>query len=103
MENLTEYIKPELLVLVPVLVILGGTMKKSEKIKDEVIPAVLGMVGMVLTAMWLLGNTVPENPQEWIMVAFTAIVQGLLVAGMAVYGHQIVHQAAKSKEVRRRE
>ena len=44
----TEYIKPELLVLIPVLVFLGCAAKQSAVIKDKFIPALLAAAGVGL-------------------------------------------------------
>ena len=41
MEYLTEYLKPELLVLIPVLYFVGMGFKKSENVPDKHIPALL--------------------------------------------------------------
>ncbi len=97
MEMMMDYVKPELLVLVPVLYILGTGLKRSRMVADERIPAALGGVGMGLCALWLLGSPGPAaDLQGWAMLAFTAIVQGLLVAGMAVYGNQLAKQQKKA-------
>ncbi len=90
-----SYVKPELLVLVPVLYILGVALKQSKHVRDELIPLTLGCCGVALTALWLAGTSVPANAQELAMLLFTSIVQGLLVAGMAVYSNQLLKQAKK--------
>lgn len=46
MDKLQDYIKPELLVLIPVLYILGLMLKKTEKINDKYIPVMLGIIGI---------------------------------------------------------
>lgn len=96
MEMIMEYVKPELLVLVPVLYILGAGLKKAASVKDEAIPATLGGAGITLAALWLVGSTGPAaDLPGWAMLVFTAIVQGLLCAGLAVYGNQLLKQAKK--------
>lgn len=84
------YIKPELLVLIPVLYIIGMMMKKIDRIDDRCIPAVLGAVGILLSMIWIIGT-------EGISAAgiFIAITQGILVAGSAVYVNQLYKQANK--------
>ena len=47
-EAFKEFIKPELLILIPVLYLIGIGMKKSE-IKDKFIPLLLGMHDWPLT------------------------------------------------------
>lgn len=81
-----EFIKPELLVLVPVLYVIGEIIKKS-KIKDEFIPLIVGAVGVVLASLYVMG-TAGVNPIN----IFAGFTQGILCAGCAVYGDQIIKQ-----------
>lgn len=84
---MSDYIKPELLILVPVLYILGEIMKNTEKVKDNYIPAILGAAGILLAFIYV---TATEGIA--LIGVFTAITQGILVAGAAVYADQIVKQ-----------
>ena len=83
----TEFIKPELLVLIPALYALGMVLKKTEKIKDNYIPAILTVVSIALTCLYVLGT---EGVTA--VSIFTAIVQGLICVAGAVYGNQIIKQ-----------
>lgn len=87
MDKLQDYIKPELLVLIPVLYILGLMLKKTEKINDKYIPTVIGIIGIVLSAIYVAAVS-----GICLMSVFTAITQGILVAGAAVYVNQLVKQ-----------
>ena len=91
-----EYIKPELLILVPVLYLIGMAIKKSN-LKDKFIPWVLGAVSVVLSAIWILANSTLATGQEIAMAIFTAITQGILIAGASVYVNQIVKQTGKDE------
>lgn len=82
-----EYIKPELLILVPVLFILGEIMKNTKLVKDNYIPAILGAAGILLAFLYV---TATEGLA--LIGVFTAITQGILVAGAAVYTDQIIKQ-----------
>lgn len=95
MEQIMNYIKPELLVLVPVLYIIGAFFKASAAVPDKIIPSTLGVIGVALSVLWLLGTAPSPETANWPLLAFTALVQGLLCAGMAVYSNQIVKQAMK--------
>ena len=88
----TTYIKPELLVLIPVLIFVGYCLKTSAAVKDKLIPALLAAVGVVIAAVYVLANTNIAEPQDGAQAVFTAIVQGLLCAAGAVFGDQIVKQ-----------
>ena len=98
METIKEFIRPELLVLIPVLYFLGAAMKKAETVKDKYIPVTLGVAGMALAALWIAGTSILATPQEIILAIFSAITQGVLVAGAAVYFNQVVKQHGKTDD-----
>lgn len=89
-----EYIKSELLVLVPVLYIIGLGLKKS-KLKDKWIPLVLGITSIVLSAVWVAATSQIINIQEVAAAFFTSVTQGILAAGASVYASQLHIQARK--------
>ena len=91
-----EYIKSELLVLVPVLYIIGLGLKKS-KLADKWIPLVLGITGVTLSAVWVVATSQITNIQEIAAALFTAVTQGILIAGASVYVNQLYVQAHKDK------
>lgn len=95
MENILEFVKPELLVLAPALYVLGAFLKQAAWFNDRAIPAMLGLAGMVLAALWVAGTTPLADLPAILTGVFTAIVQGLLCAGLAVYSNQIIKQAKK--------
>ena len=96
-EVLKQFIKPELLILVPVLYFIGMGLKKSEVFKDKFIPLLLGVVGMVLSAIYVLATSTFLATQDIFMAIFVAITQGILVAGASVYINQIIKQAKKKE------
>lgn len=89
--DFTQFIKPELLVLVPVLWLTGAALKKTPQISDWLIPYILGGAGILLAAVYVCAA---EGISA--MSIFTAITQGALVAGASVWGNQLVKQARKS-------
>lgn len=91
--DFSQYIKPELLILVPVLFILGEIIKHTQALKDNWIPAVLGIVGILLSAVYVWATSGFS-----LLMIFVAITQGLLVAGMSVYVDQIIKQSIEKKE-----
>ena len=93
----TTYIKPELLVLIPVLIFIGYCLKASAAVKDKLIPALLAAVGVVLAAVYVLATTNIAAPQDGAQAVFTSIVQGFLCAAGAVFGDQIVKQHNKDE------
>ena len=84
----SQYIKIELLILVPVLVIIGKIIKDSSFVNNKHIPLILGVVSIVLSCAWLIIIEHDSFPHALI----TGIIQGILLAGMAVYSNQIFKQ-----------
>lgn len=95
--NYQEYIKSELLILIPVLYFVGQGLKKS-KLPDKWIPALLGITGVTLAAVWVLATGEISNCKELAAALFTAVTQGVLVAGASVYVKQLCIQANKHDE-----
>lgn len=93
--NIQDYVKPELLILVPVLYIIGLGVKKSETIKDKYIPMILGACGVVLASIWVCATCSFAGMQDVLLAVFTGVVQGILVAGASVLTNQVVKQSKK--------
>lgn len=94
--ELNEYIKPELLVLIPVLYLIGIAVKKS-KVADKFIPWILGGVSVALSALWILATSFPATAADAALAVFTAITQGVLIAGASVYVNQLAKQTGKDE------
>lgn len=94
--NYQNYIKTELLILVPVMYFIGIGLKKS-KLPDKWIPIVLGVSAVVLSAIWVIATADISGLQETASAIFTAVTQGVLVAGASVYANQLYIQAKKEK------
>lgn len=93
-ELIKEFIKPELLILVPVLYLIGVGLKASS-FKDKFIPVTLGTISIVLSALYVFATTDIEGSKQIAMAIFTAITQGILCAGASVYFNQIYKQLQK--------
>lgn len=89
-----EYIKSELLAMVPVLYIIGLGLKES-KLADKWIPLVLGVTGIALATIWVISTSPITTIPEAMAALFTAVTQGVLAAGTSVYANQIYLQANK--------
>lgn len=97
MENIVNYIKPELLVLIPVLYFLGTGLKHSEAVADKHIPILLGAAGVSLALIWVLASSGMSGAQDILQAIFAAITQGVLCAGCSVYVDQLGKQAGKDE------
>ncbi len=96
MEKIITYIKPELLILIPVLYFIGIAIKKSE-IKDKFIPLILGLCGIVFAVLYVFGTSDFKNYKDIIMLVFTALTQGILTAGCSVFANQLIKQSKKTE------
>lgn len=90
-----DFIKPELLVLIPVLYIVGLGLKKTSLIKDKFIPLLLGSISILLAGLYTFATSDVNGIKEITMAIFTAITQGILIAGASVYANQIYKQLQK--------
>lgn len=97
MEQIINYVKPELLVLAVVLYFIGAGLKQAQAVKDKYIPAILGACGCLLAAVYVIATCPLGTMQEIAMAVFTSIVQGILVAGLSTYVNQLVKQARKEE------
>ena len=94
--NWQEFIKPELLVLIPVLYFIGKGIKKSP-IKDNFIPILLGGTGVLFAGIYLFAAEEVIGTQAVFTAIFTAFTQGILCAAAAVYSDQLIKQAGKTE------
>lgn len=78
-ELLNEYIVQQALIVIPVLLILGKIIKETPSVKDWLIPYILLGLGIVASVALMGFNA-------------DAIIQGILVSGAAVFGHQLFVQ-----------
>lgn len=92
-----NYVKPELLVLIPVLYFIGMGLKRSQAVADKYIPLLLGGVGILLALLWVLAGSELTGMQDILRAVFAALTQGVLCAGCSVYAHQLGKQAGKEE------
>ena len=85
-----NYVKPELIVVAFVLYFFGVALRQSQAVKNKYIPLILGGISMVLCAVWVMATS-----EEGAMAVFTAVTQGILVAGLSNYVNQIIKQIHK--------
>ncbi len=97
MEQIMNYVKPELLIVAVVLYFIGIGIKKSETISDKYIPAILGVLGILVCGIYVIATCSISGAQEIAMAIFTAITQGILVAGLSNYVNQFFKQLSKEE------
>lgn len=88
-----EYVQPELLVLVPILYLIGEAVKRSELLDTKYLPLLLGLLGINFALLYEFANHGLSEGSLW-----TGLIQGVLVAGCAVYANQIYKQSKKPSD-----
>lgn len=96
MQNLIDYVKPELVVVAIALYFMGIALKKSS-IADKYIPLILGGIGILLCGIWVFATSDITGYQSVLLALFTSVVQGILVAGLSNYVNQIIKQVGKEE------
>ena len=91
-----DYIHPELLVLIPVSMFLGLGFKKGGRVCPVDIPLIIGFFNVIMALLWVLGGA-DKGGINWFAAVFTAVVQGVLCAGAAVYSHQVYKQGKQAR------
>ena len=94
--ELKEFIKPELLILIPVLYVVGIGLKKS-KLSDTLIPLILGGIAIVLSAAWVIATSDISTLKDVAYALFISVTQGILSAGASVYVNQLYVQSKKKE------
>ena len=92
-----QYIRTELLILIPVLYLVGMGLKKSH-VADHYIPLVLGVCSIILCALWVFATQNLTDGREMLAALFTAVTQGVLTAGTSVYISQLYIQSKKDRK-----
>ena len=82
--------------MIPVLYIIGIGLKKS-KIPNKRIPAIIGIIGIVLSAVWTIATSDILGLKDAAYAVFTSVTQGILAAGASVYVNQIIVQSKKEE------
>ena len=80
-----RYILSEMLICVPVLYLIGMCAKKLKFIPDNLIPLILGALGIILACL------------QRSELSFLSITQGILCAGASVYSNQLIKQGSAGK------
>ena len=97
MEQILNYVKPELVVVAIVLYFIGMALKQSQTVADKYIPIILGVIGIAICGIYVVATCSLSGVQNIAMAVFTAIVQGILVAGLSTYVNQAIKQMHKEE------
>lgn len=84
--DILNYVVQEGLVMIPVLFIIGEIVKGTELLSNKWIPLVVLVISVAFTPL-LLGAYTADN-----------IVQAVLVAGVTVFGNELIKQSNRGDE-----
>ena len=97
MEQIINYVKPELIVVAIALYFVGMALKQAQAVKDKYIPLILGGISIAICAIYVFATCACGTGQDVAMAIFTAITQGILIAGLSTYVNQIIKQTNKEE------
>ncbi len=96
-----EYITPETVWLVPCLYALGSIIKRSIRIDDTLIPGILCLVGVLLSALVSVAACEPVGWMQWVILAAVSIGQGYVLASAAICLNQLIKQHCRAGELKK--
>ena len=94
--EITDYIKPELIVVALALYFLDMALRKSSVIQEKYILFITGLAGILICSLYVFATCECGGPRDVAMAAFTAVTQGIVVAGVSTYVKQIIGQIGKN-------
>ncbi len=92
----TDFITPELMILVPVLYGLAEVIKMTD-MKNKYIPVILMAVSCVITGLYIFSSHSLTTTQEVAQAIWMSLTQGILIASASVLTNNIVKQAQKDE------
>ena len=93
--EITEYIKPELIVVALALYVLDMALRKSSVIRVKYIFFLTGLVGILICCLYVFATCECIGAKDAAMAAFTAVTQGIVVTGVSAYAKQIITRISK--------
>lgn len=99
--GLKEYLSPELVFMIPVLIVIGKGLKRSTRINDSLIPTILSIVGIPIALITSLANKIePMSDVQIVVWILMSIGQGIFLGATAVGVHQLFKQHVEFKNLK---
>lgn len=96
-----EYLSPELVFMIPILVVIGKGLKKSTRISDSLIPTILSIIGIPIALITSLASRIdPMNKVQIIVWILMSTGQGVFLGATAVGVHQFFKQHSEFKNLK---
>ena len=96
-----EYLSPELVFMIPILVVIGKGLKKSTRISDSLIPTILSIIGIPIALITSLASRIdPMNRIQIIVLILMSTGQKIFLGATAVGVHQFFKQHSEFKNLK---
>ncbi|WP_195542932.1 phage holin family protein [Massiliimalia timonensis] len=95
-ELLNEYIRSELIVVIPVLYFLGRILRRS-KVLCKRIPGILLVVSLAVTALYTFSVCDVSSLKNFYACLFSIVTQGVLLTGGSMFIHEMVKGRTQNK------
>lgn len=96
-----EYISPETIWLVPCLYAMGCIIKKSIRIDDTLIPTILCIMGIFLSALVSFASCEPTTWIQWVILGAVSLGQGYIIAAAAICLNQLLKQHSRAGNLKK--
>lgn len=99
--GLKEYLSPELIFMIPVLIVFGNILKNSKRVSNTLIPTILSLIGIPLALITSLATKYePMSTVQIIVWVLMGIGQGVFLGAASVGVHQFFKQHEESKKLK---
>ena len=99
--SIKEYISPELVYMIPILIVIGSGLKKSARVSDTLIPLILSCLGIPIALVLSLASKYePMSAYQIVVWLLMGIGQGIFLGAASVGVHQFFKQHSEYKNLK---
>lgn len=99
--SIKEYISPELVYMIPILIVIGSGLKKSARVSDTLIPLILSFLGIPIALVVSLASKYePMSAYQIVVWLLMGIGQGIFLGAASVGVHQFFKQHSEYKNLK---
>lgn len=99
--SIKEYISPELVYMIPILIVIGSGLKKSTRVSDTLIPLILSCLGIPIALVVSLASKYePMSAYQIVVWLLMGIGQGIFLGAASVGVHQFFKQHGEYKNLK---
>lgn len=99
--SIKEYISPELVYMIPILIVIGSGLKKSARVSDTLIPLILSCLGIPIALVVSFASKYePMSAYQIVVWLLMGIGQGIFLGAASVGVHQFFKQHSEYKNLK---